>query len=118
VPWVLTAIFESATRAFDTHSGWRDTFERQHEYTRRDPFMGKLNPENFSQRPQEMNRYLDLIPMEKNTGRDKTPILKAYGKALPDDEIRSIMGRAIPPEWTVNFLALGKEHWKFKDLND
>jgi hypothetical protein len=37
---------------------------------------------------------------------------------LPEDEIRSIMGRAIPPEWTVNLLALGKESWRFKDLED
>jgi hypothetical protein len=43
---------------------------------------------------------------------------KAYGKSLPEDEIRSIMGRAIPPEWTVNLLALGKEPWRFKDLED
>jgi hypothetical protein len=28
------------------------------------------------------------------------------------------MGRAIPPEWTVNLLALGKEPWIFKDLED
>jgi hypothetical protein len=37
---------------------------------------------------------------------------------LPEDEIRSIMGRAIPPEWTVNLLALGKEPWRFKGLED
>jgi hypothetical protein len=37
---------------------------------------------------------------------------------LPEDEISSIMGRAIPPEWTVNLLALGKEPWRFKDLED
>jgi hypothetical protein len=35
---------------------------------------------------------------------------------LPEDEIRSIMGREIPPEWTVNLLALEKEPWRFKDL--
>jgi hypothetical protein len=28
------------------------------------------------------------------------------------------MGRVIPPEWTVNLLALGKEPWRFKDLED
>jgi hypothetical protein len=28
------------------------------------------------------------------------------------------MGRAIPPEWTVNMLSLGKEPWKFRDLDD
>jgi hypothetical protein len=28
------------------------------------------------------------------------------------------MGRAIPPEWTVNLLSLGKEPWMFKDLED
>jgi hypothetical protein len=28
------------------------------------------------------------------------------------------MGRAIPPEWTVNLLSLGKEPWKFRDLDD
>jgi hypothetical protein len=28
------------------------------------------------------------------------------------------MGRAIPPEWTVNLLSMGKEPWKFKDLDD
>jgi hypothetical protein len=37
---------------------------------------------------------------------------------LPEDEIRSIMGRAIPPEWKVNLLALEKEPWRFKDLED
>jgi hypothetical protein len=42
----------------------------------------------------------------------------AYGQARPDDEIRSIMGRAIPPEWTVNLLSMGKEPWRFKDLDD
>jgi hypothetical protein len=31
---------------------------------------------------------------------------------------RSIKGRAIPPEWKVNLLALGKEPWRFKDLED
>jgi hypothetical protein len=28
------------------------------------------------------------------------------------------MGREIPPEWTVNLLALVKEPWRFKDLED
>jgi hypothetical protein len=37
---------------------------------------------------------------------------------LPEDEIRSIVGQAIPPEWTVNLLVLGKEPWRFKDLED
>jgi hypothetical protein len=54
--------------------------------------------------------------LKKTTGSDKT--IKAYGKSLSEDEIRSIVGRAIPPEWTFNFLALGKEHWRFKDLED
>jgi hypothetical protein len=112
------AIFELAIHTFDTHSGWRDAVEHQREYMRRDLFMVKLFPENLSQRLQEMSRYLDFIPMEKNTGKDKITIVKAYGKALPYDEIRSIMGRAIPQEWTVKLLALGKHPWKFRDLND
>jgi hypothetical protein len=107
------AIFELAIRAFDIQSGWRDAFEHQREYMRRDIFMGKLNPEKFSQRLEELNKYLDYIPIEKNN-----PQRMAYGQSLPDDEIRYIMGRAIPPEWTVNLLAMGKEPWKFKDLND
>jgi hypothetical protein len=36
------------------------------------------------------------------------PIVKAYGNAFPDDEIRSIVGLAIPQEWTVNLLVLGQ----------
>jgi hypothetical protein len=100
------AIFELSIRSFDIQSGWRDAFERQREYMRRDLFMGKLNPEKFSQRLQDLNRYLDFIPIEKTS--DNQNITKAYGKSLPEDEIRSIMGRAIPPEWTVNLLALGK----------
>jgi hypothetical protein len=28
------------------------------------------------------------------------------------------MGRAIQPECIVNLLALGKEPWRFKDLDD
>jgi hypothetical protein len=55
-----------------------------------------LNPEKFSQRLQDLNKYLDYIPIERKTLLDKT--LKAYGKSLSEDEIRSIMGGAIPPE--------------------
>jgi hypothetical protein len=44
--------------------------------------------------------------------------VKSYGQEFSDDEIISIMWRSIPPEWTVNLLALGKEPWKFRDLND
>jgi hypothetical protein len=44
---------------------------------------------------------LDFIPIKKTSDKE-------YGKSLPEDEIRSIMGRAIPPEWTVNLLALEK----------
>jgi hypothetical protein len=109
-------IFELSIRAFDIHSGWRDAYERQREYTRRDLSTGKLNPEKFSQRLQDLNRYLDFIPIEKTSDNQK--ITKAYEKSLPEDEIRSIMGRAIPPEWTVNLLALGKEPWRFKDPED
>jgi hypothetical protein len=107
------AIFELAIRAFDIQSGWHDAFERQREYTRRDLFMGKLNAEKFSQRLEEMNKYLDYIPIEKSN-----PKRMAYGQSLPDDDIRFIMGIAIPPEWTVNLLSMGKEPWKFKDLDD
>jgi hypothetical protein len=42
------AIFDLEIRAFDTQSGSKDTFERQREYTKRNIFMGKLNPEKFS----------------------------------------------------------------------
>jgi hypothetical protein len=100
------AIFELAIRAFDIQSGWRDAFERQRKNMRRDIFMGKLNPEKLSQILQDLNKYLDCITIERTTITDKTK--KAYGNSLPDDKIRSIMGRAIPPKWTVNLLALGK----------
>jgi hypothetical protein len=56
-----------------------------------------------------------ISPLKKS---EKDKIIKAYGKSLPEDEIRSIMGRAIPPEWTVNLLVIGKEPWRFKDLED
>jgi hypothetical protein len=62
-----------AVRAFDIQSGWRDAHERQREYTRRDLFMGKLNPEKFSQRLQDLNRYLDFIPIEKQVTETKLP---------------------------------------------
>jgi hypothetical protein len=81
---------------------------------RRDLFVGKLNPEKFIQRLQDLNKHWDYIPIERTTMADKTH--KACGKSWPDDEIRSIMGRAIPPEWTVYLLALGKEPSRFKDL--
>jgi hypothetical protein len=57
------AIFELAIRAFDIQSGWRDACERQIEYMRRDILMGKLNPEKFSQILQDLNKYLDYIPI-------------------------------------------------------
>jgi hypothetical protein len=77
------AVFELATRAVDIQIGWRDVYERQREYTRGDLFMGKLNPEPFSQRLQDINKYLDYIPIERTTLSDKT--IKAYGKSLPED---------------------------------
>jgi hypothetical protein len=51
------AIFELAIHAFDMQSGWRDAFERQREYMRRDLCMGKLSPENSSQRLQDLNKF-------------------------------------------------------------
>jgi hypothetical protein len=81
-----------AIRAFDIQSGWRGAYERQREYMRRDLFMGKLNPEKFSQRLQDLNRYLDFIPIEKTS--DSNKITKAYGKSLPEDEIRSTFGNS------------------------
>jgi hypothetical protein len=101
------AIFELAIRAFDIQSGWRYAYERQCEYMRRDLFKGKLNPEKISQRMQDQNNYLDYVPIEITALTYKTK--KAYGESLPEDEIGSIIGRATPPEWTVNMLALGKE---------
>jgi hypothetical protein len=76
-------MFELAIRAFDIQSGWRDAYERQREYLRRDLFMGKLNPEKFSRRVQDLNRYLDYIPIEKTSEKDK--IIKGYGKSFPED---------------------------------
>jgi hypothetical protein len=52
----------------------------------------RVNPEKFSQRLEELNKYLDYIPIEKSN-----PKRMAYGQSFPDDEIRSIMGRSIPP---------------------
>jgi hypothetical protein len=66
--------------------------------------MGKINPEKCSQRLEEMNKYLDYIPIEKFN-----PKIMAYGESLSDDEIIYMVGRAIPPEWTVNLLSMGKE---------
>jgi hypothetical protein len=83
-------IFELAIRAFDIHIRWRDAYERQREYTRRDIFMGKLNQEKFSQRLQDLNKYSDYIPIERTALADKT--IKAYRNSLLEDEIRSIMG--------------------------
>jgi hypothetical protein len=45
--------------------------------------MEKLNPEKFSQRLQDLNKYVDYIPIDRTTMADKTQ--KAYGKSLPDD---------------------------------
>jgi hypothetical protein len=70
------ALFELAIRSFDIQSGWRDAFESQSECTSRDLFMWKLNPEKFSQRLQNLNKYLDYIPIERTTMADKTQ--KAY----------------------------------------
>jgi hypothetical protein len=61
------AIFEFAIRAFDIQIGLRDAYKRQREYMRRDLFMRKLNPEKFIQRLQDLNKYLDYIPIERTT---------------------------------------------------
>jgi hypothetical protein len=75
--------------------------------------MGELNPKKFSLRLEEMNNYLDYIPIKKSNPKRMT-----YGQSFPDDEIKFIMGRAILPEWTVNILSMDKEPWKIKDLDD
>jgi hypothetical protein len=51
-----------------------------------DLFMGKLNPDKFSQILEKVNKYLEYTPIEK-----RNPKRMAYGQALPDDEIRSII---------------------------
>jgi hypothetical protein len=106
---MIAQIFELEIHTFDIQSGWIDAFERQREYMRRDLLMGKLNQEKFSQRLQDLDKYVDYIPIERATMADKTQ--KSYGNSFPDDEIGSLMGSAIPPELTVNLLALGREPW-------
>jgi hypothetical protein len=69
-----------AIRAFDIQSGCRDAYQRQQEYMRKDLFLGKLNPEKFSQRLQDLNKYLDYIPIERAKLSDKTN--KANGKSF------------------------------------
>ena len=66
------AIFELSIRAFDSQSGWRDAFERQREYMRRDLFMGKLNPEKFSQRLQDMKCWI-ISPLRRIQGWTMSP---------------------------------------------
>jgi hypothetical protein len=73
---------------------------------RRDLFMGRLNPEEFSQILQDLNRYLDIIPIEKTS--DSLKVTKVYGKSLPEDELRSIMGRAIHLNGQSIYCHLGK----------
>jgi hypothetical protein len=65
------AFFELSIRAFDIKSGWRDVYERQKEYMRRDLFMGKIDPEKIGQRLQDLNRYLDYSPIEKTSDSNK-----------------------------------------------
>jgi hypothetical protein len=65
------AIFELAIRAFDIQSGWRDAYERQRECMIRDLFMEKINPNKFRQRLQDLNRYLDFIPIEKQVTKTR-----------------------------------------------
>jgi hypothetical protein len=86
------AIFELAIRAFEIQSGWRDAYERQREYTRRDLFMGKLNPEKFSQRLQDLNKYLDYIPIEKNNSvrQNNQGIWKVIARRLNQVHYRTI----------------------------
>jgi hypothetical protein len=76
------ALFELSIRALDIQSGWRDAYERQKEYMTRVIFMGRLNPEKFSQRLQDLNRYLDYIPIEKTS--DSNKFTKGYGKSFPE----------------------------------
>jgi hypothetical protein len=59
-------IFELAIRAFGIQSGWRDAYDRQREYIRGDIFMGKLKPDKLIQRLQDLNKYVDYTPFEKN----------------------------------------------------
>jgi hypothetical protein len=81
------AVFELGVRAFEIQSGWCDASENKYEYTIRDLFIGKFNSDKFSQRLEEMNKYLDYIPLLKSN-----PKRMAYGQALPDDEIKSSSG--------------------------
>jgi hypothetical protein len=69
-----SAIFQLAICAFDIPSGRRDACDRQCEYTRRDLFMGKLNPEKFSQILQDfMNKkYLDLFSLKEVQGQKRS----------------------------------------------
>jgi hypothetical protein len=72
------AIFELAIRASDVQNGWRDAYDRQREYMRRDLFMGKLNPEKFSQRLKDLNNYLDYIPIERTTLTYKSKHMESH----------------------------------------
>jgi hypothetical protein len=85
------SFFELTICAFDTHSGWRDAFERKREYTRRYIFMENLILKTHSKTAGN-EQVLIFYPNGKSTGKEKNPNMNAYGKTLPDKEIRSFMG--------------------------
>jgi hypothetical protein len=60
-----------AIRAFDIQSGWRDAYERQREYMRRDLSMGKLNPESFSERLKTSTSIWIISQLKKQQGQTK-----------------------------------------------
>jgi hypothetical protein len=59
-----------AVHAFDIQSGWRDAYERQREYMRRDIFMGKFNPEKFKDCKISTNIWI-TSPLKKQQGQTK-----------------------------------------------
>ena len=91
---------------------WRSAARKQKSYMRNSIYMGDMDPEDFLERLEEMNKFLCYFPVDKGNDRHK------YAKPFKEEELLEIRNHAKKFEWHLTMLAQGKDPESFETVEE
>ena len=106
-------LWHMSCQVFDRRvKSWRSAARKQKSYMRNSIYMGDMDPEDFLERLEELNKFLCYFPVDKGDGRQK------YAKPFKQDELLEILDHAKKFEWHLTMLAQGKDPESFETVEE
>ncbi len=88
---------------------WQYAVRQQKRYLQHGLSMGSMEPEAFVDRVQKMNQYIKYFPSEQ-------PLVAP--ELLSDEDVKDIIGQAVPLEWHILMMSQGKRIDTFTSVEE